>query len=131
MSPETSLSAMLALLLLLQAKHLLADYVLQSDYILANRRRYGHPGGLLHAAIHMAGSTLAFLPLGGSASAVAAIILIEGLAHYHIDWAKDSYAHLRGLTAQDGAFWRAIGIDQFLHQITYLAMVGAWAIFAV
>lgn len=124
------IESLLALLALLQIKHLLADFVLQNAYILENRRHYGHPGGILHAAIHLAGSALAFGAVGGAPAMVALILVAEGLAHYHIDWAKDSYTHARALTPRDGAFWRAIGIDQCLHQLTYLAMAAAWALSA-
>lgn len=120
------LEVLLALLLLLQVKHLVADFVLQNAYILDNRWRYGHPGGLLHVAIHMAGSALAFATVGGAPAAIAAIILAEGIVHYHIDWAKDNYTRSRALTPRDGAFWRAIGIDQCLHHLTYIAMTLAW-----
>lgn len=120
------LEVLLALLLLLQVKHLVADFVLQNAYILDNRWRYGHPGGLLHVAIHMAGSALAFAAVGGALAALAAIILAEGIVHYHIDWAKDNYTRSRALTPRDGAFWRAIGIDQCLHHLTYIAMAWAW-----
>lgn len=130
MPPHVSLEALLGLLLLLQLKHMVADFVLQTAYILDNRRHYGHPGGLLHAAIHMAGSALAFWAVGGDVSGLAVIVALEGVVHYHIDWAKDRYTHGRGLTPRDGAFWRAIGIDQCLHQVTYLAMAGAWAAWA-
>lgn len=116
----------LALLLLLQIKHLVADFVLQGPYILDNRWRYGHPGGLLHAGLHVAGSALAFAAVGGPAAAIAAILVTEGVVHYHIDWAKDNYTRARALTPRDGSFWRAIGIDQCLHQVTYLGMGWAW-----
>jgi hypothetical protein len=46
-----------ALLLLLagfQVKHVLGDFVFQNAYILEHRRIWGHPGGLLHIAIHAA-----------------------------------------------------------------------------
>ncbi|MCP4937199.1 MAG: hypothetical protein GY927_24075 [bacterium] len=33
------------------AKHFLGDFVLQNSYQLANKFRYGRPGGVLHAAI--------------------------------------------------------------------------------
>ena len=121
-----TLEILLALLLLLQIKHLVADFVLQNAFILDNRWRYGHPGGLLHAGIHVAGSALAFAAVGGAPAVIAAILLTEGVLHYHIDWAKDNYTRSSALTPRDGAFWRAIGIDQCLHQLTYLVMVWAW-----
>lgn len=130
MPTDQPIVSLLALLVLFQLKHLVADFVLQNSYILENRRHYGHPGGLLHAALHVAGSALAFAAVGGAPTVVAVILVVEGLVHYHIDWAKDSYTHARGLTPRDGAFWRAIGLDQCLHHLTYLAMAWAWAMSA-
>ena len=128
---DASIAHVFALLLLLQAKHLLADFVFQSSFILENRRRYGHPGGILHAAIHMAGTAIALVFVGGNLPVIALIVLAEGVVHYHIDWIKDNFTHARGLTPRDAAFWRAMGIDQCLHQATYVAVVMAWAAFAV
>ena len=47
------IDGMLLGLAYLMAKHALADFFLQTKYQWANKGRYGHPGGLLHAAIHV------------------------------------------------------------------------------
>ena len=117
----------LGLVLLLQVKHVVADYMLQNAYILANRRIYGHPGGLLHVAIHLAGSLAALLVLGTGPGLLAALLAAEAVVHYHLDWAKDNFVARRGLTTTDRVYWYAAGIDQGLHQATYLAMAAAWA----
>jgi hypothetical protein len=118
----------LVLLLLLQVKHVLADFILTSAYIIQNRWIYGHPGGLLHVAIHLAGSLIAFLIAGLPGLGVLLILLIgEAVLHYHIDWTKDNLTRRYALTPKDAKFWWAMGIDQFLHQATYLVMAGYWA----
>ncbi len=53
----------------------------------------------------------------------AAIALGEFAVHYHIDWLKEHLTHKNGWTARDRGFWFAIGADQFLHGLTYLALV--------
>jgi hypothetical protein len=116
-----------ALLCLFQLKHFIADFVLQSPYILDNRRFYGHPGGLLHVAIHLVGSLIALLIVGTSFSVVAALLIVEGLVHYHLDWAKDNIVAWRDLSPRDSGFWYATGLDQGLHQLTYIGMTAYWA----
>jgi hypothetical protein len=115
-----------ALLCLFQVKHLLADFVLQSPYILENRRFYGHPGGLLHVAIHLVGSLIVLLIVGTPAAVIALLLLVEGVIHYHLDWAKDNFVFRRQLTTQDPVFWYATGLDQTLHQLTYIGMAAYW-----
>ena len=118
---------MLLLILLLQIKHLVADFFLQNAYILRHKRFYGHPGGLLHVAIHLVGSLAALLAVGTALPVLTALLAVEALVHYHLDWAKDNLVLWRGLTPGDAAFWYAIGIDQALHQLTYLGMAFWWA----
>lgn len=113
----------LVLLALLAFKHVIADYVLQSGYMLENRKRYGHPGGLLHVAIHTAGTALAVAIAGAPSAGVLVIVLtFEALVHYHIDWAKDNLVERHALTPRDARYWYLAGTDQGLHHLTYVAM---------
>ena len=121
---------MLVLLCLFQVKHFLADFVLQSPYILDNRKHYGHPGGLLHVAIHLVGSLIALLIVGTSLATIAGLLLAEGLIHYHMDWAKDNFVAARGLTTKDTAYWYVTGFDQAVHHLTYIGMAACWALAA-
>ena len=117
-------TSLLLLLAAFQVKHFLGDYVFQSQYILAHRRIWGHPGGLLHAGIHVA-LTLPILVVAGIPLHVTAYILIgEFLFHYHLDWAKDRLNHAMGWTPADKPFWQLIGLDQALHQLSYLVIAG-------
>src|SRR6056297_1525123 len=117
----------LLLLVGLQAKHFLADFVLQTPDMLANRHRYGHPGGLMHVAVHLALSTVVLGVAGTSLPMLAALIAAEALVHYHVDWAKDNFGRARQLTPDRQIFWVAMGVDQALHHLTYLGMVWAWS----
>ena len=117
------LNQLLLVLLLFQIKHLVADFVLQSAYILNNRKVYGHPGGLLHVAIHLAGSLASLLVIGGNSRTILILLLAEAVIHYHIDWFKDNIVAARSWTPKDAKFWYLLGFDQFLHQITYLGMI--------
>jgi len=105
-------------------KHMAADFILQTRYQLRNKGTYGHPGGLLHAAIHGVLSAPVFVILAPSSAAVAVVLLAgEAVLHYHIDWLKERVVKGAGWTARDSGFWTALGVDQLAHHITYLAMV--------
>jgi hypothetical protein len=116
----------LGLLLLLgafQIKHFLGDYVLQSRYILDHRRIWGHGGGLLHVAIHAALTLPILLVAHVSLPLLLAIMLGEAVFHYHLDWVKDGWTLRMGWTPRDKQFWWLNGVDQALHQISYLVIV--------
>lgn len=117
---------LLSFAVLLQVKHVIADYLLQSPFILDNRHRYGHPGGLLHVGYHVAGTVLILVGIGTSWGVILLLGVLEALFHYHLDWAKDNFTRSRGLGTGDSLFWWAIGIDQFLHQLSYIALIALW-----
>lgn len=118
----------IALFALFQAKHFVCDYVLQSNWQVATKGVYGHPGGLLHAAIHAAGSAPVLLYAGASAGLAAGLLAAEYVVHYHTDWAKDQLGRRMGWTPATRPFWLAMGADQMVHHLTYVAMT--WAVLA-
>ena len=113
----------LALLVALQIKHLLADYVLQTPYMVRTKGRYGHPGGLLHAGAHGL-LTACILALAGFPAALAlGVAAGETVIHYHIDWAKERLGRRHALTPSMPGFWRLHGVDQLLHHLTYAGIL--------
>lgn len=108
---------------LLETKHLIADFFLQSGYQLAHKGIYGHPGGLLHAAIQACGSSPVFLLIAPPATVAAALIVGEFLLHYHIDWIREQVDNRWKLYPDGGPYWRVLGIDQWLHHMTYVGFV--------
>lgn len=116
----------------LMLKHAVADFYLQTPYQHLNKGIYGHPGGIIHSAIHVALTPLVYLVIApASLLLVLGIALGEFLLHYHIDWLKEQIVHRNGWTAQDSGFWYALGTDQCLHGLTYLALVGVLIAYAV
>lgn len=111
-------------LLILQLKHFVADFILQSPYQFLNKGIYGHPGGLIHAGIHAIGSTLAFFVITPSLRVGIAIVIGEFIAHYHIDWLKEHTVKRQQWVFPQAEFWWTFGADQALHQLTYL-IIGA------
>lgn len=119
---------LLILMLLFQVKHLLADYVFQTRWMVANKGRYGHPGGVVHAGLHALLTAPVLLFADVRAGLLVAICLGEWLLHYHIDWTKDRLTRARGLTTQDKGYWTLAGLDQSAHQLTYLLFL--WILIA-
>ena len=121
----------LILLILLQVKHMFADFYLQTPRMLAGRDQYLHFGRAQHACVHVVGSVIALLMMGVAIPVVVLIVVAEGVAHYHIDWGKGWYSQIKQQTPADAGFWRALGFDQALHQLTYIAMTWAWACYGL
>ncbi len=114
---------LLLLLLFFQVKHLLADFVLQSAWIVRNKGIYGHPGGLVHAGLHAGLSFVVMLFSPLTAATVLAIALSEMVLHYHIDWTKDRLLRRMNTNPSEWRYWVLTGADQFAHQVTYVAML--------
>jgi hypothetical protein len=124
----TSIDVALAAMAYLLAKHAIADFMLQTPYQWKNKGRYGHPGGLLHAGIHSAFSVPVFAILAPLSPTLAAGILVaEFVVHYHTDWAKEKAGMVLGLLPSRAGYWWAMGVDQLVHGLTYVAMVAVLA----
>lgn len=119
-------TTILFVILGLQTKHFLADFVLQTPYMLQSRSTYGHPGGILHGLVHGLGSALVFLCVPVTLVWLLALILCETVVHYHIDWLKDKISNKMKWAPENRDFWIAHGLDQLLHQATYIAMVALY-----
>jgi hypothetical protein len=113
--------SILLLLLLLQVKHFLFDFVLQTSYQLRNKGTYGHPGGILHSGLHVLGTALVLPVVMPAAGLWIGVLVGEFLVHYHIDWCKEQITRRWG-KGNGPFFWWMIGLDQLLHQFTYLAI---------
>ncbi|WP_299830880.1 DUF3307 domain-containing protein [uncultured Roseobacter sp.] len=121
-----SYSTLLILLCLLQVKHMLADYFLQTKMMLDGRGQYLHLGRFLHAGVHAVGSVAAFALVGTPFAFIIPVVLLEWAVHFHIDWWKGRHTADLKLTPADAAYWRASGVDQALHQLTYVGMIWLW-----
>ena len=121
MEPQTRLA--LAVMAVLLAKHFLFDFVFQTRFQLANKHIYGHPGGLLHAGLHILGTLPVFMLATPPASVGVAILFGEFVAHYHLDWAKEQLLRRTGWTSTTSRYWAVFGGDQFAHGLMYLIMV--------
>lgn len=113
----------------LLTKHAIADYYLQSAYITRFKGIYGHPAGFIHSGEHALLTAPVFLFLPPATAIVGlAILTAEFFVHYHIDWLKDNVVRRYGWTQADGVYWHAMGLDQLLHGLTYIAIVWVLAV---
>jgi hypothetical protein len=107
-------------------KHFFADFVCQTPKMLAEKGTYGAAGGIEHAGVHAIGTFVVLVAVFPwsiwSHMAAAMLAVLDGVIHYHIDWAKTNLS--RGLTPADQRFWIWLGADQGMHYLTYIAIIG-------
>ena len=130
---------------LLFVKHLFADGPLQTPYQLRNKGKFLHPGGLLHAFIHVALTVFCFvlwfaiyeIDFGQTALLLMiAVVIFEFVTHYMADWLKvqaDRRFHWSKVKVNDdgsvtlmiysSAYFVAFLVDQTVHSLTYVAIV--------
>jgi len=126
----------LLLITLFVIKHFFCDFIWQGSYQFLNKGKYGHPGGLLHIGIHAFGSLkvitvvwlISFFFIGIDFQLDFVIILFaflfEAIVHYHVDYFKVKITSKFGWEPNTHTqFWYLLGADQFIHYMTYIAMV--------
>lgn len=126
--PETAASDMAAMVLTalayLLVKHAVADFLLQTETQRLTKGTYGAAGGLTHCLTHIALTVPVFWILPPQGVEIAAALLAgEFVIHYHLDWLKDRVVKRNGWTSHDTYFWWALGLDQMMHGLTYVALV--------
>lgn len=116
------LATLSALLIVMAAKHYAVDFVGQTDWMARGKERIvgwqtplaAHVG--LHALATL-GIALLFKP------ALWWIALVDLVAHGLIDRGKAVVSHRTRFAITDPRFWWLMGFDQFLHQVTNVALV--------
>lgn len=121
-------------LIALQIKHWLIDFVFQNEAMISSKGTYGSLNSVKHSAQHALGTVLAMAPLsilegllGYSCLWLWWVAVIDFVVHYHVDYFKVKYGNCDCRTK---AFWNHLGLDQMVHQFTYLAIV-AWVILGI
>jgi Protein of unknown function (DUF3307) len=114
-------------LIWLQIKHFVADYLLQPDWVLAAKGDMRRMGGYVHAGIHAIGSLPAYLIAGVGLGGIAALVVVEFVVHYVIDFIKSDLSSRSRSGPNTAAYWALHGADQLAHQLTYVGLVVAVA----
>jgi len=119
------MTVLFVLLILLQIKHWLIDFVYQTDQEIQWKGTYGDWRGLVHSAKH--GLATASVMVIGMVDLhwVYVLAVLDFVLHYHIDWIKMQWGNRN---MHDPQFWTHLGLDQMAHQMCYLLYV--WVIVA-
>ena len=112
-------SLLLGLLVWLQVKHFVADYLLQSAWIIRGKGHFDQPGGYVHAGIHIAGTAPALIYSGIEARLILLLLLAEFVIHFTVDHLKALQGRGKPLSPSSARFWAAHGADQLAHHLTY------------
>lgn len=115
----------LGLLIGLEVKHYVADYLLQPGWILAGKGDVLKPGGYAHAGIHAGLTALILAAAGARPGLIAMLFAAELVIHYTLDFAKIQYSRGVHVDSRPHRFWALHGIDQLAHQLTYAAIIYA------
>jgi hypothetical protein len=118
---------MIYLLFLLQIKHFLVDFLLQTKYQYLNKGKFLHFGGILHALIH--GFFTSCICLFNAVWQIAILLgILDFILHYFIDYFKVNITKKyqwstnkdNTLVITSNKYFVAFGFDQLLHQLTYI-----------
>ncbi len=89
-----------------------------------------HVGRSSDAVVDVIGSAIVLLRSGAPVMFILVLGVLEWVVHFHIDFGKARFSERRKLNPQQAMFWQAMGSDQALHQLTYIAMAWAWVKYA-
>lgn len=103
------------------AKHFLADFLLQTDWMAAGKER---PAGWFlplaaHAGVHGALTAALFLSVYPP---LAWLGLADAVVHGAIDRLKSLAARRAKVTPRQAGFWWLFGADQTLHHLTHIGL---------
>lgn len=101
-------------LILIQVKHFVVDFILQTDEMVVGKGIYGNLAGINHSFQHaLATFAICFVYVPDLALLLATL---DFVTHYHIDYVKIRYGNRDIKTKQ---FWVHLGLDQLAHQLVY------------
>ena len=114
-----SINQVFLLFINFQFKHLIVDFMAQTKEQVDTKDIYGHPKGLEHSFQHGL-ATLFILLFYTSVTLATELAILDTIIHYHIDLWKMNFTE-KDLNKKQ--FWIYLGIDQFLHQLTYIVLI--------
>ncbi len=100
-----------------ELKHFIADYLLQTGWMIGGKGSLMQPGGYVHAGLHAVLSAVVLLVARIPLPAVALLVVGEFVVHYALDYAKVHYG--RGIDPDEdaGRYWAYHGLDQLFHPV--------------
>lgn len=110
---------MLQFAIFLLFKHLICDFILQTEHMAKSKGQYGNWDGIIHSLHHGIGTLLVSVVFVSPKLALI-LALVDFLIHYHIDWFKMRFGPA---SYKDKHYWVWFGTDQFLHQLTIVLVL--------
>ena len=123
MWPDDPLTLAFALLLAFQLKQFVADYALQTGWMLGKGKKgWDFIGPLAaHCGVHAAATLAIVLSVAPS---LAWLALFDFVVHFAMDRIKAGPRYLgRFSDASKHAYWNAFGFDQMIHHTTHILIV--------
>tara|TARA_Y100001972_G_C7645957_1_gene324635 strand:- start:413 stop:775 length:363 start_codon:yes stop_codon:yes gene_type:complete len=106
-------------------KHIIADYFMQYSWMIKDKATYGAFGGLAHAGWHGILTLIVLIIFANvSISFILMLAFLDSLLHYHIDFVKSNVWKRKKLGPSDQLYWVTHGVDQLLHMLTYILILG-------
>jgi hypothetical protein len=113
------------LLVLFQLKHFVADYPLQTPYMLGKfKDDWGFfPPLALHAGTHAIITFVIVLMFTSSFDFAFSCFLFDLVIHFFMDRIKAGKKYLNRWKPDEKYFWWALGFDQMIHHLTHYAII--------
>jgi len=126
-------------------KHTVMDFFVQNrvPWMWMNKGRFLHPGGIVHSLTHTMGTVGVLWPFCASFNEslgdhflwerlLYITLVFEFVVHYFTDYFKMKICAWRGWKPDTSSyFWDMLGLDQFIHLMTYWVIVYTWIGLAV
>ncbi|WP_246731526.1 DUF3307 domain-containing protein [Methylocapsa sp. S129] len=126
--PSVPLWTFCGLLLVMAFKHFVADFLFQTSWIAHGKERV--TGWFAPLAIHVLGhAALTLLIALAIAPRLWWLAPADLVVHAAIDRGKSVTGHWGRWDVKQGQFWWLMGFDQFLHQVTNIALAAAFFVF--
>lgn len=108
------------LLILLQLKNFICEFILQTDEIAESKTRYGSINSFRHILHHAFGTLMVLLILTIPLSISLLLVLLEAFIHYHTDWLHMKYG---AKSYRNKKYWQWLGAEMFAHQLIYVVIL--------
>ncbi|MGR3344188.1 MAG: DUF3307 domain-containing protein [Paracoccaceae bacterium] len=106
----------------LELKHFVADYLLQFDWMIKGKGSVSKLGGYFHAAVHAGGSFAVLVIAALPTTFIIVMVIAEFAVHYMLDFGKVHYSKDVSSVDRPRLFWALNGLDQLFHHLTYVVM---------
>jgi hypothetical protein len=105
--------------ILINLKHFICEFVLQTDEIAVSKLKYGSWPSVLHILHHALGTLVILQLFHVELGLILLLILLEMFLHYHVDWTHMKFG---AKSYRNKSYWQWLGAEQFAHQLIYVLL---------